>query len=492
MKPNRFPALIALLISACAVGPNYRRPPVSTPESYRGQSAATTSEGVPFGDLPWWEVFRDPTLQDLIRRALDQNKDLRIAIIRVEEGRGVYRATQGQQFPEIGLRAGAARNWAQKSQGVSPSGGVGAFSSAQVGLDLSYQLDLFGQYRRATEAAKADLLKQDEFRRTVMITLISDVARAYFELREFDEELAITNRTVGTRGRSLKLVRARLEGGLVSLLDVRQSEAELAIATRTVPQLERLIALKENEISLLLGENPRSIERDRSVKVQGLPPTLPIDMPSVLLERRPDIRGAEQQLIAANARIGEAKALFFPQLNLAAFAGMSAVGGPLGATSAVASAAGSLFQFIFDGGRRKGNYEAAKARFEEALVRYEQVIQQSLREVSDALISIDKLKGVRKEQEALVAASVDGLRLANARYEGGVSSYLEVLETERQSFDSQLALAATKKDQLVAVVQLYRALGGGWFDAEKAAAESPAAPESSPSAEAKPAQKSDL
>lgn len=489
MRGLRFTALLALLSSgACAIGPNYRRPTVSTPESYRGESAASSDGSIPFGDLPWWEVFKDPTLQDLIRRAIAQNKDLRIAVIRVEEGRGVYRATQGQQFPEIGLGAGVARNWAQKSQGSSANGGVGTFTSTQVGLDLSYQLDLFGQYRRATEAAKADLLKQDEFRRTVLITLISDVARAYFELREFDEELAITSRTVGTRSRSLKLVRARLEGGLVSLLDVRQSEAELAIATRTVPQLERLIALKENEISLLLGENPRPIERDRGIKVQGLPPVLPIDMPSVLLERRPDIRGAEQQLIAANARIGEAKALFFPQINLTSFVGMSAVGGPFGATSAVASVASSLFQFIFDGGRRKGNYEAAKARFEEALVRYEQVIQQSLREVSDALISIDKLKGVRKEQEALVAASVDGLRLANARYEGGVSSYLEVLETERQSFDSQLALAATKKDQLVAVVQLYRALGGGWFDAEQAAAVEPTRPQP----ESQPSLKSDL
>ncbi len=485
MKALRWTAWIALWTSACAVGPNYRRPPVSTPEAYRGQTAAAPSNAIPFGDLPWWEVFKDPVLQDLIRLALEQNKDLRIAIIRVEEGRGLYRATQGAQFPEIGLSSGVSRSWAQKSQGGVPGQGQGSFTSGQVGLDLSYQVDLFGQFRRATEAAKADLLAQDEFRRVVMITLISDVARAYFELREFDEELAITRRTVGTRSGSLKLVRARLQGGLVSLLDVRQSEAELAVAARTVPELERLIALKENEISILLGENPRPIERDRKTQPQGLPPPLPLDLPSVLLERRPDIRQAEQRMIAANARIGEAKALFFPQINLTSFVGMTAVGGPFGATSAVASAAGSLFQFIFDGGRRKGNYEAAKARFEEALVGYEQVIQQSLREVSDALISIDKLKGVRREQEALVAASLDGLRLANARYEGGVSSYLEVLESERQSFDSQLALAATKKDQLVAVVQLYRALGGGWFDAELAA-------ESRPTPESRPTLKSDL
>jgi multidrug efflux system outer membrane protein len=288
------------------------------------------------------------------------------------------------------------------------------------------------------------------------------VARAYFELRSLDLEVEISTRTAGARRKLLHLTRQRLQAGVISLLDVRQSEAELSIAETQIPRLERLIALKENEISLLLGQNPGPISRGQALTKQYLPPDHPLDLPSVLLERRPDIREAEHQLMAANARIGEAKALFFPQVNLNTFLGGLFLTGPLGGWGGVASLGGNLFQFLFDGGKRKGNLEAARARFDQAIYRYQQVIQQSLREVSDALISIKKLGEEKRSQERLVGAARDGYRLANARYEGGVSSYLEVLDAERIFFRSQIELVQVRRDQLVAVVQLYRALGGGW------------------------------
>jgi multidrug efflux system outer membrane protein len=428
-------------------------------------------EATAAGDLPWWEVFEDETLQGLIRTALAQNKDLRIAAARVQEARGLYRAAKGDQFPEVSLDAGLTRNWTSKSSGGAASGGavgIGSFTSGQVGVDVTYQADLWGQFRRATEAARADLLAQEQFRKNVLITLIGDVARAYFELRELDEELQITKRTVASRQSSLSLTRQREKGGIVSLLDVRQSEAELAVAAGQIAELERRVALKENEISILLGQNPGAVEREEPFDGRDLPPDLPVDLPSALLERRPDILAAEKQLVASNARIGEAKAKFFPQVNLSNFVGMTFLGGPVGGGAAAADTlAGNLFQLLFDGGRRKGNLEAAKARFEQALARYEQAIQQGFREVSDSLASIRQLEKVRKQQEAYVAASRDGLRLAGNRYQGGVSSYLEVLDAQRQAFNSQLALAQTRRDQRVAVVQLYRALGGGWAEGQQ-------------------------
>jgi multidrug efflux system outer membrane protein len=462
--------LILSFFSACAVGPNYKRPKVNLPETFRGQekNAETSPAENSLANLPWWEVFQDETLQGLIRTALEQNKDLKIAAARIEEARGLYRMKRGEQYPEIGAVVSGSQTFTTQ-QNIGNEGNLGNINRTYVavGGTLSYEADLWGRYRRGSEAARAELFAQEDFRRNVLITLISDVARAYFELRELDEELGITKTTAGIRRKSLKLIRIRMQGGVVSLLDVRQSEAELAIAARDIPELERRIALKENEINLLLGQNPGSITRGEILGRKTFPPKVPLDLPSNLLDRRPDIVGAEHQLVAANARIGEAKALFFPQINLGAIVGAAFISGPIAGWTGVAALGGNLFQSIFDAGKRKGNLQAAKARFEQALQNYLKVIQQSLREVSDSLTSIDKLKGVRKEMERLVAAAQDGLRLANARYEGGVSSYLEVLEAERQSYNSQLTLTRTKKDQLIAIVQLYRALGGGWKGTEK-------------------------
>lgn len=479
--------LLLTFSSACAVGPNYRRPKVEVPGEFRDQGNIPTANeaDTSFADLPWWQVFEDPQLQELIRKALEQNKDLKMAAARVEEARGLYQAKRGDQFPQLGFATSGSQTFTTK-QRLDDEGNIGNIDRTYVaiGMELSYEADLWGRYRRASEAARAQLLAQEEFRQTVYLTLVSDVARSYFELRSLDLEREIAKSTAAVRARSLGLIRLRLKGGVVSLLDVRQAEAELAVAQSEIARLEREIALKENAISLLLGENPGPVPRGKTLSAQSLPPQLPVDMPSALLERRPDIRKAEQDLIAANAKIGEAKALFFPQINLNAMGGMAFVTGPFGGLTGIVSLGGSLLQAIFDGGKRKGNYEAAKARFDQALIQYQKTIQQSLREVSDALVSVKKLAEIRKHQQSLVAAAKDSHRLATARYEGGVSSYLEVLEAERMLFRSQLDLARIRRDQLVAMAQLYRALGGGWNPAAGA--------ESAPTEVSSSTAKSDL
>jgi multidrug efflux system outer membrane protein len=450
---------------ACAVGPNYRRPAVELPQNFRdqGENRSAQEGEKSFADLPWWEVFGDEVLQGLIKAALENNRDLKIAAARIEEARGLYRIKKGEQLPELNFGTGGTQTFtSQNNVGENTNAGTVYRTFVAVGGSLSYEADLWGRYRRASEASRAELFAQEDFQQTVIITLVSDVARAYFELRSLDLEREISIQTAEARRKLLYLTQQRLKAGVISLLDVRQSEAELAVAETQIPRLEREIALKENELSLLMGQNPGPIPRGRTLTKQSLAPDYPIDLPSALLERRPDIRTAEQQLIAANARIGEAKALFFPQINLSSFAGALFLTGVTGGWTTAASLGGSLFQFLFDGGKRKGNLQAVRARFDQAIQRYQQAIQQSLREVSDSLISIKKLAEEKKSQERLVAAARDGYRLANARYEGGVSSYLEVLESERLLFRSQLELVQVRRNQLIAVVQLYRSLGGGW------------------------------
>ncbi len=468
MKKKLFGLLLAAMFSACAVGPKYSRPAVDVPQKFRGQRDATPASDnmTAFADLPWWEVFQDEELQALIKAALEDNKDVKIAAARVEEARGLYRMKKGEQFPEINFGASGSQTFTTKSSvGEDTNAGTINRTYSALGVNISYEADLWGKYRRGTEAAREELFAQEEFRQTVIMTLVSDVAGNYFELRALDLQREISMGTSRARRQLLYLTRQRLKAGVISLLDVRQAEAELSLAEAETARIERQIALKENEISLLLGRNPEPIPRGKTLAQQHLPPDRPLDLPSSLLERRPDIRAAERQLVAANARIGEAKALFFPQINLNTFLGGLFLTGPAGGWTGVASLGGSLFQFLFDGGKRQGNLDAAKARFEQAAQRYQQTIQQSFREVSDALVSIQKLAEERKSREKLVRAAKDGYRLANARYEGGVSSYLEVLDVERLLFRSQLELAQVRRDQLVAVVQLYRALGGGWHRA---------------------------
>jgi multidrug efflux system outer membrane protein len=452
---------LALLAAGCTLGPDYRRPAVPAPEAWRAAAEAPGS----LADLGWWELFRDEPLQALVGEALTANKDLRVAVARVTETRAALGFTRSAQFPEVNAGADVATQRISEvgpfplPPDVDPESGF-----FHTSLDLAFELDLWGRLRRATEAARAELLESEEARRTVVLTLVSDVAQAYFDLLDLDRELDIARRTVASRRDSLELVRLRAREGITSELDVRRAEAELATAAATVPDLERRVAQTENRISVLLGRNPGPVGRGRPLEDQATPPEIPAGLPSALLERRPDIRGAEQRLVAANARIGEARAAFFPQITLTGFFGVESA-----ALSDLFTGPARVWSFgprvtlpIFNAGRNRARLDAAEARRAQALAQYEQAVQQAFREVEDALVAHRKTREVRLQQEALVAASRRALELADLRYRNGLSTYLDVLDAQRQLFQAELALAGTRRDQLVAVVQVYKALGGGW------------------------------
>jgi len=457
--------LIVFGLAGCAVGPDYKRPTVPVPADWRSPAEAVGS----LADLGWWQLFEDPVLQDLIGTALGNNKDLQMAVARVAETRAQFAVTRAVQFPQVDGQASYTRermsqnsfplNALPPGQGVSPEG-----SSYQTSLDLSFELDLWGRLRRATEAARADLLASEESRRTVLTTLVSDVARAYFDLLELDREADIARRTLTSRQASLDLVRQRFEGGLTSELDVRRAEGELAATAAAVPDVERRVAQTENRLSILLGRNPGPIPRGPGLDAQKLPPSVPAGLPSALLERRPDIRQAEEQLVAANARIGEAKAAFFPQISLTGLFGQESA-----ALSDLFAGPSRVWQFgptitmpIFNAGRIRSNLRATEAREQQALIAYQQAIQQAFREVEDALVFHQKAREIRAQRELRVTAARQAVALGNLRYGEGLAGYLDVLDAERQLLSAETDLAATSRDQLTAVVQVYKALGGGW------------------------------
>jgi outer membrane protein, multidrug efflux system len=453
----------ALLLAGCAVGPDYKRPEVQVPPEFRGKAPDVPASEKSIGDLAWWEIFEDPVLQELLRTALAANYDLRIATARVLDARAQVTINRSFQFPDVTGNASAAYTRIFGDRG--PAQFKSTFSPVGT-LDLAWELDLWGRLRRATEAARDDLLATEDARRFVMTTLISDVATAYFQLRELDLELEISRRTFDSRQGSLKLVQHRYEGGVSALIDVRQAEVLLYTAAETIPDVERRIEQTENLISLLLGRNPGPVLRGRSTAEQLAlaPPSVPAGLPSSLLERRPDVRLAENQLAAATARIGVAKADYFPRVLLTGSAGAGGVRidgnwfGPQG----IGTIAPQLTLPIFNMGRIGAGVDSAEARTLEALAFYEQTIQGAFREVADALIEHRKRREFRIQQALLVDSLRDAARLADVRYKGGVTSYLEVLDTERQLFDAELVLAQAQRDELLAVVRLYRALGGGW------------------------------
>jgi len=447
------------------VGPNYKRPAVAVPAAYRGAETATSMPASPtgassFGDLKWQEVFHDPVLQNLISTALRQNFDLRTAAARILEAEGELAVARSQEFPQVNGTAGAAR------QKTAPNRILPSFTTSdlQLGGSASWLLDFWGEYRRATEAARANLLATEYGEQAVRVTLVSEVATAYFQLRALDLQLQISESTLKSRQASLKLTQIRQQGGVASLLDVRQAESLVETAETTITDIRRLIAQQEDFISILLGENPASIPRGKPLNQETLAPTIPPGLPSALLERRPDIREAEQELVAANARIGVARAEFFPQIALTASGGTESFElsrlftGPSG----VWTFAGSLMQPIFTGGRLRGNLQAARAQEQEVLFTYQKTVQEAFREVSDALISYQRSREFLTEQQALTQTLADADRLARTRYQGGVTSYLEVLQQEIQYFTAQLDLAQARLSELTSVVQLYQALGGGW------------------------------
>lgn len=454
--------LVTLLIcTGCAVGPKYKRPTLTVPEGYRGLAPdAGQQTSASLADEKWWTVFQDPQLQQLIRTALVQNYDVRIAATRILQAQAILGITRADQYPTITGGASTTNARAQRTK-VLPE-----FESSanEVNLSLVWELDFWGKFRRATEAARASLLATEWGKRAVISSLVSNVATAYFQLRELDLELEISKRTLDSRKQSLNLVEIRARGGVTALIDVRQSEQLVYTAAGSIPDLERRIEQQENFLSVLLGNNPGPITRGKSLVENPVLPTVPAGLPSSLLEKRPDIQATEQQLVAANARIGVAKAAYFPQITLTAIAGYQSPAltdlftGPAGFWNF----GGQLLQPIFTGGRIRSNVRLTEAQQQEAVLFYQSTIQQAFREVSDSLIAYRKDQEFRQQQELLAVAAEDTVRLANVRYSGGVSSYLEVLDSDTRYFDAQLALAQAQLNERLALVQLYNALGGGW------------------------------
>ena len=447
--------LTAGLVSGCAVGPNYARPEVPTPAAFRADTAPADLASL--ADVKWFELFKDERLQEMIRTALVQNFDLRDAVVRVELARANLGITRADQFPTIEASAGIT---AQRSAG---SGSSRTFGTVAGDL-LSFEIDVWGRLRRATEAARADLLASDNFRKAVITTLVSDVASAYFNLLELDMELAIARRTLQLREDSLTIIRNRERGGLGTLLEVRQGEQLVYAAAQVIPDVEQLIEQTENQISLLLGGSPTTMARGLSLIDQEQPPAVPAGLPSALLDRRPDILVAEQNLVAANAIIGVAKAAYFPRISLTGFLGVQS-----DALSNLFSGPARIWQFapqvtqpIFNAGRLRSNVRLATAQQELALIDYQRVIQTAFREVSDSLIQYRKVREIRAQQELLVATLQERSRLSYVRYQGGIDTLLNALDADRDLFDAELRLAQTRRNELLAMVQLYRALGGGW------------------------------
>jgi len=459
--------LMVSLLTGCLIGPNYRRPTVKPPDVFRGGAdARPPTDTTSLADLKWFEVFNDERLQGLIRTALVANYDLRDAVARVDAARANLGITRADQLPNIAASADVTtlRNSASGAFPL-PQGFEQRRTIGSVALNLlSFEVDIWGRLRRATEAARADLLATEENRKAVITTLVSDVAGAYFNLLELDMELEIAKRTLSTREGSLQLIRIRERGGLATLLEVRQGEQLVHAAAQAIPAIEQLIEQTENQISLLLGGSPAAIARGRSLADQEQPPAVPPGLPSSLLERRPDIRGAEQNLVAANAIIGVAKAAYFPQISLTGFLGFQSnqlsnlFTGPTRAWQFVPQ----VTQPIFTAGRIKSNVRLAKAQQQIALIQYERAIQTAFGEVSDGLIQYRKVREIRAQQELLVATLQDRSRLAYMRYRGGVDTLLNALDADRDLFDAELGIAQTRRNELLAVVQLYRALGGGW------------------------------
>jgi outer membrane protein, multidrug efflux system len=455
-------SLATLLTSGCTVGPNYKRPSANVPGAYRG----TTPEEAPqpaaesLGDQKWWEVFQDKQLQDLIHTALQQNYDVRIAATRILEARAQVGITRADGLPTI---SAGAQSFDQRSarQKFFPAFDT---SAHQLDLSLAWDLDFWGKYRRANESARASLLATEWAREAVITTLGSDVAAAYFQLRELDLQLEISRRTLVSRRDSLRLTQMLANGGATSMLDVRQAEQLVFTAAETIPDLERRIEQQENFISTLLGNNPGPIARGAKLTEQLHAPEVPPGLPSDLLERRPDIRQAEAQLIAANAQIGVAKAAYFPQISLTASGGFqsSALTSLFSGPAGLWNFGGSLVQPIFAGGRIRSGVRLSEARQQETLLIYQQTIQQAFRGVSDALVEYRKDREFREQQEQLASSAEDAARLSETRYRGGATSYLEVLTNETNYFDAELGLAQAQLNELLGLVSIYRNLGGGW------------------------------
>ncbi len=459
------------LVTGCALGPDYKRPPVTPPDAFRSQ--ATPGQTASLADAPWWEVFGDPVLKQLIQEALAGNYNVRIAAARVQQARAGVTVAQSGFFPHLGYSANATQ-----SKGLSNLLGLGGGSGTDSrgretnpvstlylgGAALNWEIDLWGKIRRSSEAANAQLLASEEGRRAVLLSLVGDVAQAYFELIELDARLSIARETTRAYEGTYKLFQDRLEFGVVSQLQTSRAEGNLAQASASIPEIESQISAKENQISILLGKNPGPVPRGTPLFGQAVVLTVPAGLPSALLERRPDLRQVEQELVAANAQIGVAKAQFFPQLSLTGFLGKASpeLSALTAGASTVWQAGGSLAGPLFDGGRILGNYRASVAAAEEAKWKYERAVIQAFQEVSTSLAALDKLAGAEVEQVRSVKALQKAVQISTDRYLYGLSSYFEVLEAQQRLYPAQFTQAQIRLGRLLAYVQLYKALGGGW------------------------------
>ena len=455
-------AVLAALLAGCALGPDYQRPEAPVPEQFRGTLAEADADSI--ADAGWWSLTKDPVLQALVREAIRNNLDLGIATARVAEARARYGIARAALLPEAGLSGGYT---SQRNSTLTdpPRPGVDrAFNNWDAGVAVSWEVDLFGRNRRGSESAYASYLATEQGRRAALVALVADVASAYVLLRELDLQLDVARQTVAANEATVAYYRKRLKGGLSNRLEVDSALANRARTAVLVPQLEQQITSTENALSLLLGRPPAPVERGAPMEAFGAPPSVPPGLPAALLERRPDVLAAEQQLVAANADVGAAKALFFPTLSISGVLGSVSgdVSGLLDDGSENSQLRPSLFAPIFQGGRISANYAAAKARREQAVYRYREAALNAYREVADALVAVEKLGAVRRELESGVSALDDAATLSRARYEEGLSSYLEILNADQQLLDQRLRLAATRGEELRALVNLYRALGGGW------------------------------
>jgi multidrug efflux system outer membrane protein len=454
--------LALLLLAACTVGPNYERPKSEIPGDYRGIHNAAPGAASPesLGDAKWWTVFQDEQLQSLIRTALKQNYDVRIAAERVLAAQAQLRIARSDQYPSAGMGVGGTT----EREPSSPFSPAYRWDYLQVGGGASWDIDFWGKYRRATEAARANLAQTEWGKRAVVSTLVANVASAYFRLRAFDLEIDITQRTLASRQESLRLTKLLADHGAASMVDVRQAEQLVYVASAALPDLERQIEQEENYLSFLLAQTLGPITRGRSLTEQARPPVVPAGLPSQLLERRPDIHEAEQQLIAANAQIGVARAAYFPSISLTGTAGfMSAALTDLFTKPAGTwNVAASVTQPLFTAGKLQANVRLAEAQQQQTLLAYQQAIQNAFRDVSDALVAYQKTRETREQQELLAAAAKESTRLAHVRYDGGRTAYLEVLTNETNYLAAELGLSQARLNEMLSLVQIYSALGGGW------------------------------
>ena len=440
-------------------------PVVQTPAQFRADPAPQPDKQT-LADLKWFELFKDPKLQDLINEALTNNYDLRQAVTRIDAARADLGITRSEQFPTI-VASGDVINQRNSRSGAfdipQPIKRDRSFGSVLLNL-FTYEIDIWGRLRKQTAAARADLAATEEERRTVIQTIISDVATAYFNLRELDFELDISRRTLASRQESLRIISLRQQRGVSTMLEVRQAEELVFDATEVIPALEQGIQQTENFLSFLTGKNPQAIARGLSLTEHQLPPAVPAGLPSDLIERRPDIRTAENSLVAASLRVEVAKKEFFPRISLTSFLGYESgqLTSLFSGSRSVWTLAGSVTQPIFTGGRLKSNVRLTQAQRDFLVIDYQKTVQGAFRDVSDSLIAYQKIREVRAQRELLVETLRDRSRLSYLRYTGGVATLLDALDADRQLFDAERSLALSRRDELVSVVKVYKALGGGW------------------------------